>query len=162
MAFRRTQLLSATVLSIAMVSPQLGRAEDRHEGYYYPKVVSSEVYESKTKPLRNAGRRTRIGFTVGFNTRQLKRAYAPQYHVVAKGRTGEKMIIVASGSGHYDTLFRMRALLAALSAEARTSPLFQKARNPENLNFLDLAKMTGFTQVTLSDGDKFSHRIELK
>lgn len=140
----------------------LAPSTDRHAGYYYPEAQTSEIYNTPIRALPRSNRRMRIGFTVGLNAKQLKRAYPPQYHIYAKGSTGEKMIIVASGEGRYDTLFRLRALLAALSSEARTSALFQKARNPENLNFLDLAKMTGFTQITLSDGDKMAHRIELR
>jgi hypothetical protein len=30
------------------------------------------------------------------------------------------------------------------------------------LTFLDLAKMLGFKQITISDGDKFSHQVFLK
>jgi hypothetical protein len=55
----------------------------------------------------------------------------------------------------------MRALLAALTSQARTSPLFAQSNQPENLNFFDLARMAGFTQLTISDGDKFSHQINL-
>ena len=42
----------------------------------------------------------------------------------AKGENSEKLIIVATGDGRYDTLYRMRGLLAAMTAEARLSPLF--------------------------------------
>ena len=138
------------------------RAQDSHSTYYYPQPQTTEIYDSPLSPLPNATKRTRVGFTVGLNAQQLKRSYPPQYHIFAKGNDAEKMIIVASGTGRYDTLFRLRALLAGLSAEARTSPLFQNSRQPENLNFLDLARMTGFSKVTISDGDKIAHRIELR
>ncbi len=156
---KRKALIFALLLSAGATA---SGAADRHAGYYYPEPQSEEIYSSTITVLPNASRRTRIGFTVGLNARQQKRNYAPAYHIFAKGSVGEKMIIVAAGEGQYSTLYRLRALLAALSAEARLSPLFAQARNPENLNFLDLAKMTGFTQITISDGDKMAHQIKLK
>lgn len=137
-------------------------ANDSHAEYYYPEPQTREVYVSTIPELNDNSKRSRIGFTVGLNARQLQRAYPPQYHIFAKGSDAQKLIIVASGDGHYDTLFRMRALLAALTAEARTSPLFAKTNQPENLNFLDLARMSGFTQVTVSDGKNFAHKIVLR
>ncbi len=137
-------------------------AGDSHAEYYYPIPVSSEVYASPSSPLPNTTKRTRIGFTVGLNARQRKRAYPPQYHIFAKGKWAQKLIIVASGDGRYNTLYRLRALMAGLSADARTSPLFQQTKAPENLNFLDLARMVGFSKITLSDGDKFAHRIDIR
>ena len=156
-------IASATVVLLACIVAVISaQAGDSHAEYYYPEPQSRETYASPVKPLATVNKRSRIGFTVGLNEQQLKRSYAPQYHIFAKGKYSQKMIIVASGSGRYDTLYRMRALLAALSAEARISPLFQQSRKPENLNFLDLARMVGFTQVTLSDGNNFAHRIDLR
>ncbi len=155
-----SKLLIAALL--VFFSLRAANSQDSHAGYYYPKPVTSEVYASPLRPLLHTSKRTRIGFTVGLNARQLKRAYPPQYHIFAKGFGGQKMIIIASGSGRYNTLYRMRALLAALTAGARTSPLFQKSRTPENLNFLDLARLAGFTKVTISDGDTFAHRIDIE
>ena len=147
---------------VTLCSVTAAVAADSHAGYYYPIPVTSEVYASPLSPMPNVNKRTRIGFTVGLNAQQLKRAYPPQYHIFAKGFSAQKLIIVASGDGRYNTLFRLRALLAGLTADARTSPLFQQTRTPENLNFLDLARLVGFTKVTISDGDKFAHRIDIQ
>ncbi|MEM9734348.1 MAG: hypothetical protein AAF903_12815 [Pseudomonadota bacterium] len=149
-------------LFFALAATTGARANDSHAGYYYPDPNTSEVYVSSVDPMPDASKRTRIGFTVGLNAQQLKRAYPPQYHIFAKGANAQKLIIVASGHTRYDTLYRLRALLAGLTAEARTSPLFRQAKNPENLNFLDLLRMTGFEQVTVSDGADIAHRITLR
>ncbi|MEL6946076.1 MAG: hypothetical protein AAFO73_00380 [Pseudomonadota bacterium] len=149
------------LITTPLGSVALAQTADRHAGYYYPTPDSDEVYRSKLSTMASATKRTRIGFTVGLNARQLKRGFAPDYHIFAKGAAGQKMIIVSSGSDRYNTLYRMRALLAALSAEARTSPLFRNADEPESLNFFDLAKLTGFTQITISDGETFAHRVML-
>ncbi len=160
----RKNLFAATglVALVALSSVSSASAGDSHAGYYYPEPQSSEVYASPLSPLPNANKRTRVGFTVGLDAQQRKRSHAPDYHVFAKGASAQKMIIVATTEGKYNTLFRLRALLAAMSAEARLSPLFQKSKQPQNLNFLDLARLTGFTKVTITDGDTIAHRIDIK
>jgi hypothetical protein len=64
--------------------------------------------------------------------------------------------------GQLDTIYRVRALLATMTAVARKSPVLRKVRLENVLTFLDLAKMLGFKQITISDGDKFSHQVFLK
>lgn len=137
------------------------RADDRHAGYYYPTPQTSEVYQSQLAPIPTMDRRSRVVFTIGLSEQQLARAFAPRYHLFAKGEHAQKMIIVATSSGHYNTLYRLRGLLAALTSQARTSPLFSQTNQLENLNFLDLATLAGFTQITLTDGEQIAHRISL-
>ena len=136
-------------------------AGDSHAGYYYPEPATSEVYVSPLSPLASTSKRTRVGFTVGLSKQQLSRSFAPHYHIFAKGAQAQKLIIVSTGGDRYNTLYRLRALLAGLTAEARNSPLFSQARNPEEMNFFDLARLVGFTQITVSDGNQLSHRINL-
>lgn len=154
--FRAIVLMSALVMSTCGA-----HAGDSHAGYYYPAPETSEVYVSALSVLPTVNKRSRVGFMVGLNRQQLNRAYAPQYHIFAKGFHADKMILVATGGSRYDTIFRLRALLAALTSQARTSPMFEQSKQPENLNFFDLARLAGFSQITISDGDKFAHRINL-
>ncbi len=149
-----TLAISATVLQV--------QAQDRHANYYYPEPLTEEVYASFASRQGNASKRTRVGFTVGLNAQQRKRNHAPTYHMFAKGAEGQKLIIVATEAGRYNTLYRLRALLASLSADARATPLFRKLPSPENANFLDLCKLIGFERVTISDGDKLAHTILIK
>jgi hypothetical protein len=72
------------------------------------------------------------------------------------------MIIISNMKGQLDTIYRVRALLATMTAVARKSPVLRKVRLENVLTFLDLAKMLGFKQITISDGDKFSHQVFLK
>jgi hypothetical protein len=133
--------------------------DDRHSGYYYPAPQSEEIFQSKVESLPGVNRKSRIGLVSGMAKRQLERNFDAGYHMFAKGTEAEKLIIVATQDGRYDTLYRLRALLAALSSEARFSPLFQSSGAPEHLTFLDLLKLGGFTQVTLSNGRDLSHQI---
>ena len=42
------------------------------------------------------------------------------------------------------------------------TPFFQQYTLADQATFLDLLKLLGFKQVTVSDGDKFAHQIEIK
>lgn len=150
----------AAVLLAAAASP--ARADDRHADYYYPTPQSSEVYEARAEVLPEASRRSRIAFvTHVMNEMIRKNPYPPQYAIFAKGGEAEKMIIVGLAGDSYDTLYRMRALLAMLTAVARTTPLFKEERVEDYYTYLDLCKMLGFKLLTVSDGKKFAHQIRI-
>jgi hypothetical protein len=61
-----------------------------------------------------------------------------------------------------DTIYRARGLLAMLTAVARTSDVFRHFQVEELFTFLDLLKMLGFTQITISDGKDFAHQIKIE
>ena len=61
-----------------------------------------------------------------------------------------------------DTIYRARALLATLTAVARSSRLFQEFGVQEYFTFFDLARLFGFDRITVSNGIDFSHQIYLK
>ena len=134
-------------------------AGDRHAGYYYPAPQSEETYQAPLPQLPGVSRFSRVGFVTQLDQLQKQKPYPPSYHMFAKGRDAEKLIIVATESGRYDTLFRLRGLLASMTADARTSPLFKKLGHVEQLNFFDLLRMAGFKQLTVSNGNDVSHRV---
>jgi hypothetical protein len=149
----------AGALSLAAFA---ARADDRHAEYYYPAPQSSEVYEARAEILPEASRRSRIAFvTHVMNEMIRKNPYPPQYAIFAKGTEAEKMIIVGLVGDSYDTLYRMRALLAMLTAVARTTPLFKEERVEDYFTYLDLCRMLGFKQLTVSDGKTFAHQIRI-
>ncbi len=135
---------------------------DRHAGHYYPEHPSREVYESRASPLPDSDRRRRIGFVTELTRQMLANPYPPRVAIFAKGTRAEKLIITSLHDGSYDTLFRLRALLAMLTARARASPAFQDNRVADVFTFLDLLKLLGFEQVTLTDGRRLAHQIELR
>ncbi|MGB0629355.1 MAG: molybdopterin-guanine dinucleotide biosynthesis protein A [Alphaproteobacteria bacterium] len=137
-------------------------AQDRHDGYYYPTPKSEETYTARSRILPGSDRDRRLGFVVGF-TRELASDPAPQrYAIFAKGADGEKLIVVALDDDVFATLFRARAILATLTSRVRASPLFAELGVQNLFTFYDLAKLLGFTQITVSDGREWSHRINLK
>lgn len=135
---------------------------ERHAGYYYPPPETTETYIARATPLAGAVRRRRLGFVTALSAEMQGRPYPPDYVVFAKGAQSEKLIIVAVQQGRYDTIFRMRALLATLTAAARLTPLFQELEVDDVYTFFDLATMLGFRQITVSDGERFAHRIYLR
>ena len=147
---------------LMMAAASCAQADDRHAEYYYPTPGSSEIYEARAEVLPEASRRSRIAFvTHVMNEMIRKNPYPPQYAIFAKGGEAEKMIIVSIAGDSYDTLYRMRALLAMLTAVARTTPLFKEERVEDYYTYLDLCKMLGFKLLTVSDGKKFAHQIRI-
>lgn len=136
--------------------------ESRHEGYYYPKITTREVYKARTKPLPKMDRHERLLFVSATTQQQGSAPYAPRYVVFAKGDEAEKLIIVGLDDQTLGTLYRARALLAALSSLARLTPLLRDADLEDTLTFYDLAKLMGFTQITISDGRTHAHQVTLK
>jgi hypothetical protein len=145
---------------VAWVAP--ASAAEKHAGYYYPQPKSSEVYVAQAKTLLDADRSHRIGFVNDFTAAQLSRPHQPPVAIFAKGDDAEKLIIVSLTEGYANTLFRMRALLAMLTATVRQTDLFKQLEVDEVFTFIDLLKMLGFKQVTLSNGRDFAHQVFIR
>ena len=60
------------------------------------------------------------------------------------------------------TLPQAMAYLAQMTSIARGTPMFRDNGLQDVLTFLDLARMMGFTELTISAGQSFAHRIEFK
>lgn len=132
---------------------------DRHQGYYYPALQSRETYVARVKTSPQAHRRSRIAFVTSLTTQQNKASAPPSFHLFAKGDEAQKFILTSVDSTRYRTLYQFRALLAAMTAFARTTPIFQESAAAENLTFLDLCKLMGVTQLTVTDGASVAHQI---
>jgi len=161
----RLPALTVVVFALALlgVCGRAAMADDRHAGYYYPEPQTSETYVARASALPEASRRSRIAFvTHVMNEMIRKNPYPPQYAIFAKGDEAEKMIIVGIAGDSYDTIYRMRALLAMLTAVARTTPLFKEEKVEDYFTYLDLCKMLGFKLLTVSDGRKFAHQIKIE
>ncbi|MBT5811860.1 MAG: molybdopterin-guanine dinucleotide biosynthesis protein A [Rhodospirillaceae bacterium] len=154
--------LALMALMIVVVWPRDSAAKDRHAGYYYPEPTSRETYKARARTLKVASRRSRIAFVTGMTGQILKRPYPPEFSIFAKGSQAEKMIIVSTRGDAYDTLYRARGLLARLTAVARVSPLFKKHGVEDYFTFLDLCKLMGFRQLTVSDGRNFAHQFKIQ
>lgn len=147
-------LLAATVFTGA------ASADDRHVGYYYPDPDVVEKYEARAPLLDGNDRGRRLAFVSGIIAEIAAQPYPPTYSIFAKGTDAEKLIIVAVRDGFYDTLYRSRALLAAMTSLSRATPLFQDLDPDQHYTFFDLCYMLGFKQLTVTNGREFAHQIE--
>jgi len=149
-------ILAATILCWATAAT----AEDRHTGYYYPEPTSSEKYTARAPILDGNDRKRRKDFISGIIREIADEPYPPTYAIFAKGGDAQKLIIVAVQDGFYDTVFRARALFAALTSLARQTPLFAEFDKDDQFTFFDLCYMLGFERITISDGKNFAHQVE--
>lgn len=155
----KQRILLGLTFGIMLFSSMLVNAEDRYVGYYYPQIESEETYQAPLPVFEGVTRLSRVGFVTGLDQQQKQRPYPPIYHMFAKGGDAKKLIIVATEEGRYNTLFRLRGLMASMTADARTSPIFAKIGHVEQLNFFDLLKIVGFNELIITNGKDFSHRV---
>ncbi len=156
------RIFFAMSLLTLFVLEHKAEAADRHETYYYPVVNSREEYKARSKLMDEASKQTRVGFIVAQTLSQRDRPYPPRFAIFAKGSEAEKLIIVGLDGQSLSTLFRARAVLAQLTAVARSSELFRHLAVEDIFTFFDLAHMVGFKQITISDGATYAHQIKLK
>ena len=155
------RLRAALILASFLLSPA-GAAADRHAGYYYPIPATSEIYEARATTLPDANRKRRILFVTELTNQMLANPYPPPVAIFAKGAEAEKLIITSLYDDGYNTMYRMRGLLAMLSARARVTPIFKEFEVQDLFTFFDLLKLLGFELVTVTDGDRFAHQIKIK
>jgi len=146
-------------LALLVLAAGAARAEDRHAGYYYPHPQTTEVYYPRAQPLPEANRERRLGFVAGIAQAQSAAPYPLSHVVFAKGTEAEKLIIVAVRDGYLDTIYRARALFAAMTSQARLTPVFADLDKNANYTFFDLAVLLGFKQITISDGQSYAHQV---
>ena len=150
-------LTVVALLTIAATLPS--SADDRHEGYYYPEVTSQETYVARADTMPDATRARRLAFVIGMTAEQQVQPFPPQWAVFAKGTEAEKLIIVSLSRDYLVTLYQARGLLAQMTAMARATPFFIESGVEDHYTFLDLLKLMGFRQLTVSDGQTFAHQI---
>ena len=146
------------------LSPQIADAQkrDRHETYYYPKISSHETYISRARFDPTINRKERIGFTVAINTLQAQAPYPPNYALFTKGDEAQKMILIGLDEEIFASLYRIRAVLAQMTARARGTDLLRELHVEDLFTFLDVLKLLGFAQLTISDGVNIAHQIKIE
>ena len=154
-------LMFVAVLASVIVSGDVAAA-DRHEGYYYPTVTSRETYVARAITLPDSDRARRIGFIVGLTRQQLAQDYPPEIAIFTKGAEAEKMIIVALNRDAISSIFQARAMLAQMTAVARSTEVFIQNRVEDTYTFLDLLKLLGYRQLTVSDGHSYAHQYTIE
>lgn len=154
---------------LLLVAPAAGAApaaaptqNDERAGYYYPAPKSSEVYTSRARQMPDAKRASRLAFVTGLTQQQFSQSYAPTFAMFAKGGDAERLIIISLGDHGFHTLYQARALLAQLTAVARSSTLLKELAVEDMFTFFDFARLLGFRRIVVSDGASFAHEIVLR
>jgi hypothetical protein len=155
-------VMAVVIALIAISSSQVAWSADRHVGIYYPEPTSIEVYEARAITLADASRKRRIVFVTELTNQMMSNPYPPPFAVFTKGEHAQKMIITSLYENGYNTLYRMRGLLALLSARARSTPIFARYQVEDIFTFFDLLKLLGFEQITVTDGDEFAHQVLIR
>ncbi len=137
-------------------------AADRREGYNYPPVISEEVFIREIATPPSSNRAVRTNFINEITRAQLAAPANPRISIFAKGKDAEHMVIIALDDQIFRTLYRARAQLAQLTANARGTDFFKSENLQFTATWFDLAKLMGFDDIVISDGDAWSHRIILR
>ena len=155
-------MLTAGFAALLLPAGATASDNDRHAGYYYPPITSREVYKARAAVMPEASSDMRLNFVTGLAYQQNQRPHPPSFVMFAKGEQFERLIIVGIGSNSFRGLYQARAVLAQMTSLARTSPIFRENNVQDMFTFLDLARMLGFDELTISDGQNFAHRIALR
>lgn len=157
-------IIRIAVAALALLAAGIGSvaAKDKREGYYYPPVSSEEVFVRSIASPPPADRAIRTNFINEITKAQLAAPANPRFVIYAKGGSAEHMIIIALDDEIFRTLYRARAQLAQLTANARGTDFFRASNFQFVATWFDLAKMLGFEDIVISDGDTWSHRILLQ
>jgi hypothetical protein len=138
-------------------------ATERYVDYYYPKpTIVDPPFESKLEMVQGVDRAQRVQFVTVVSQGTLQSSYRVPYAVFVKGDKAEHLIVVGLQNGELNTIYRVRALLANMTTMARLSPFFQEHTVAEDATFYDLLKLLGFTDVTVTDGEKFTYQVTIK
>lgn len=131
----------------------------RPASYYHPPVVDSETYKSPARVLDEASRPSRLKFIAAIEGRLLAAPYPPHIVLFTNGLDAEHLIVMANSDGRLDTKYRVRAMFATLTTIFRQTPLFREFGVETEFTFFDLAKLSGFQTVTVSNGRGYTYQV---
>ena len=149
------------ILIAAIITVSLGGAAGAagKDSYYYPPVNSEEVFARDLALAPIPRRAVRVGFITRITRTQLAAPESPRFVIFAKGDEAQHMIIVALGDEVFKTLYRARAVMAQLTANARATDFFINSNIQDHATWFDLVKLLGFEDLVISDGATWSHRV---
>ena len=134
-------------------------AQDRHEGYYYPPVTSTEVFDRVIRETDRASKVARIDFVQSLTQSQLSAPEAPQFIFFAKGEDARDLIVVALNDDVFASLYRARAVMAQVTVNVRQGSFFVEQNLQFVATFYDLLQILEFDTLVLSDGTSWAHKV---
>ena len=136
-------------------------AQAQDPEYYHPPVTSEETYVSMARVLPESSREERIAVTQSLEISLIQRPFPSRFVMFVAGPEADTLIISVNSSIEMDTEYRARALLQGFTAVARTLPFMQEHNVEDIFTFLDVAKLSGFKTIIVTNGKDFTHRITL-
>lgn len=137
-------------------------AEDKYVGYYYPEVTSTEAFDRVIRPTGAANKAVRVDFITQLTKAQLAAPSAPQFAFFAKGSGANELIVIGLDDQAFKTLYRARGVMAQMTANVRSSPIFAGQNLQILATFYDLLQILEFDSLVLSDGETWAHKVEFK
>lgn len=157
-----TQLsrIAAALLTICLALPAW--AQDGREGYYYPKVTTTEVFERVVRQGPPAAKAVRIEFINSLTAAQMQSPAQPAFAVFAKGSDAKHLIITGLDDDTFETLYRARAVMAQLTVNVRRGGFFQIEGLQYVATFYDFLQLLQFDTLVLTNGRDWAHMVEFK
>lgn len=153
----------AATVSVAQDSEPSSLPQDNtREGYYYPAITSTEDFTRVIPSPRVANRFVRVDFVTQLTRGQLSASSTPRFAVFAKGATANHLVIIGLHDDTFATLFRARAVMAQMTANVRSLPMFEGGNLQFFVTFYDLLQLLEFDTLVLSDGRGWSHQVNFK
>ena len=137
-------------------------AQDRYQGYYYPQVTSTEVFERVLQNVPAPNRAVRVDFVTQLTVAQLAAPESPRFVFFAKGVEANHLSVVALDDEVFKTLYRARAILAQMTSNMRNNEVFRQHQLEHVATFFDLLQMLEFDTLVISDGETWSHQVTFK
>jgi hypothetical protein len=136
--------------------------DSRYVGYYYPDITSKEEFTRVLPSPRVSNRFVRVDFVTQLTKGQLSAQAAPRFALFAKGETANHLVIVGLHNDTFETLFRARAVMAQMTANVRSLPMFDGEALQFFVTFYDLLQFLEFDSLVLTDGRNWAHKVEFK
>lgn len=155
-------LVAALAFAGLSLPAAAGADDDSREDYYYPPVTSEEEFKRDLGTGPPTDRAVRVAFINEVTRAQFDAPSKPRLAIFAKGAEADHMIITALDDQIFKSLFRARAVLAQMTASARQTDFFVKTGINLHATWFDLAKLLGFVDIVITDGEGWAHRVVLE
>lgn len=149
----------AIVFLAALLMSSAALADDRHAGYYYPEITSTETFSRLIREPPPSDKTVRVDFITGLTAAQLAAPANPRFVFFAKGDDARSLIIIALDDDVFSTLYRARAVLAQMTSNMRKNQFFIQQDLQHVATFYDFLQFLDFDTLVISDGETWAHEV---
>ncbi len=146
-------------LLTALFAATAAYSNERYEGYYYPKVTTTEEFTRVIRQSPPAGKTVRVDFVTNLTVSQLAAPESPRFVFFAKGDDAAHLTVIALDDDVFSTIYRARAVLAQMTSNMRRNDFFRQQNLQFVATFYDLLQILAFDTLVISDGETWSHEV---